>query len=363
MTTGSTRAPEAVVPVSAEPDSTDPRLTDWDRISGWLHGQGIGPDPGLPVQVLAGGTQNILIRYRHGDRDLVLRRPPLHLRKSSNRVLRREVEILGALAGSEVPHATLVASCTDESVTGGVFYVMEMVKGFNPALEVPENFAESRELRRDLAFHAMDVLATIGNVDHHGVGLTDFGNPEGFLERQVPRWLRERESFAALEGYPGVELPGLQQISAWLDDNRPATFRPGIMHGDYHLANLIFSTEDARVLAVVDWEMATIGDPLLDLGRFLATWPSADEPIGTAGPIYQTDGLPTGAELVERYSATSDLDVRAVDWYTVLACFKIGIILEGTHARSCAGLADRAVGARLHQMSQALFRRAERIVS
>lgn len=342
---------------------SDPRLIDWDRISAWLHSRGAGPDSGRPVEVLAGGTQNILIRYTHSDRELVLRRPPLHLRKSSNAALRREIEVLGALAGVSVPHATLVDACTDESVTGYVFYVMDMVHGFNPAVVVPQRFSESRELRRDLAFHAMDVLAGMGNVDYRSVGLEEFGKPEGFLERQVPRWLRELESFGGLDGYHGVELPGLDRTVAWLQANRPVTFRPGIMHGDYHLANLIFSEDDARVSAVVDWEMATIGDPLLDLGRFLATWPSEDEPIGTAGPIYRTEGLPLADELVERYRASSELDVSAVDWYVVLACFKIGVILEGTHARSCAGLADPAVGARLHRMSQALFRRAERIVS
>lgn len=341
----------------------DPRLADWGRIAGWLQAQGIEPDPGTSIEVLAGGTQNILIRYTHANRDLVLRRPPLHLRKSSNAALRREVEILGALAGTGIPHAGLIAACTDESVAGWVFYVMEMVDGFNPAVVVPPRFAQNRELRRGLAFHAMDVLAAMGNVDHQSIGLGGFGKPEGFLERQVPRWLRELDSFSGLDGYGGTELPGLDRIVSWLRANQPATFRPGIMHGDYHLANLIFDEDDARVLAVVDWEMATIGDPLLDLGRFLATWPSSDEPIGAAGPIYQTTGLPLAEELVERYRATSELDVGAVDWYVVLACFKIGIILEGTHARSCAGLADPAVGARLHQMSQALFRRAERLIS
>ncbi|MEU5841455.1 phosphotransferase family protein [Rhodococcus sp. NPDC047139] len=350
----------AVATATGEPD---PRLADWDRLAQWLRSREIGPDPGSPVDVLAGGTQNILIRYTHADRDLVLRRPPLHLRASSNAVLRREVEILGALAGSAVPHAGLVTACIDESVTGWVFYVMEMVDGFNPAVTLPRRFADDRNLRRDIAFHAMDVLATMGNLDYRSIGLGEFGKPDGFLERQVPRWLRELESFGALDGYEGVELPGLERIVEWLRARRPATFRPGIMHGDYHLANLIFSERDARVLAVVDWEMATIGDPLLDLGRFLATWPSTGEPIGTAGPIYLTDGLPRADELVERYAATSELDVSAVDWYIVLACFKIGVILEGTHARSCAGLADPVVGARLHRMSQALFHRAERIVS
>lgn len=349
-----------VAPVEAGPD---PRLADWDRLAELLRDLGVGPDAGSPVDVLAGGTQNILIRYVHAGRALVLRRPPLHLRRSSNGVLLREIEILGALAGSAVPHAGLVAACRDDSLAGYVFYVMEMVDGFNPAVTVPPRFSEDRHLRRDLAFHAMDVLAVMGGLDYRALGLTDFGKPDGFLERQVPRWLRELESFDALDGYDGVELPGLDRIVAWLRQNQPSGFRPGIMHGDYHLANLLFSEEDARVLAVVDWEMATIGDPLLDLGRFLATWPSADEPIGTAGPIYLTEGLPTADELVDRYRAAGGLDVSAVDWYVVLACFKIGVILEGTHARSCAGLADPAVGARLHRMSQALFRRAERIVS
>lgn len=121
-----------------------------------------------------------------------------------------------------------------------------------------------------------DALAKLGAVDHVAVGLADFGKPEGFLERQVPRWLSELESYSQYDGYPGPQIPGIDQVSAWLEQHRPAHWTPGIMHGDYHAANVMFSRTGPEVVAIVDWEMCTIGDPLLDLGWLLATWRQPD---------------------------------------------------------------------------------------
>ncbi len=141
----------------------------------------------------------------------------------------------------------------------------------------------------------------------------------------------------------------------------PRSFKPGISHGDYHLANLLFRPDGPEVAAIVDWEMCTVGDPLLDLGWLLATWPSGGDG-GVAGAIGTAGGLPTAAELIDRYAERSDRDLTNIAWYEVMACFKLGIVLEGTHARAFAGKAPVEIGDLLHATTVVLFTRAlERI--
>ncbi|RIS53856.1 phosphotransferase, partial [Mycobacteroides abscessus] len=135
-------------------------------------------------------------------------------------------------------------------------------------------------------------------------------------------------------------------------------WKPGIMHGDFHLANMMFRNDGPQLAAIVDWEMSTIGDPLLDLGWMLATWPSETDDASLGGALVQAGGLPTPQELVAHYAERTDRDLGAMDWYTVLACFKLGIILEGTYARACAGKAPVAVGDYLHGLTLQLFKRA-----
>jgi aminoglycoside phosphotransferase (APT) family kinase protein len=143
-----------------------------------------------------------------------------------------------------------------------------------------------------------------------------------------------------------------------LSAHRPPSFAPGLSHGDYHLANVLFRFDTPAVAAIVDWEMCTVGDPLLDLGWLLATWPDQDVPIG--GPLVIAGGLPTRSELIVRYGASSTRDLSHIAWYEVLACLKLGIILEGSHARAFAGLAPVLVGERLHHTAVELFARAQR---
>lgn len=235
-------------------------------------------------------------------------------------MLRREMRVLEALAGTDVPHARLIAACPDEQVLGGaVFYLMERVDGFNPAVGLEGAAARSEEARRHLGLSAAGVAATLAAVDHEAVGLGDMGNPTGFLERQVGRWRSELHSYLAFEGYESPDLPGVEALGDWLELDRPTTWRPGILHGDYHLANMLSDHRTGSVAAVVDWEMTTIGDPLLDLGRLLATWPRGDGPEilfdggrALAGVVHRDD-------LVREYAGHSTRDLSAVDWYVVLA--------------------------------------------
>ena len=203
-----------------------------------------------------------------------------------------------------------------------------------------------------------DALAKLGAVDHVASGLAEFGKPDGFLERQVPRWLSELESYNEYENYPGPEIPGIEQVAAWLEERRPTEWRPGIMHGDYHAANVMFSRTGPEVVAIVDWEMCTIGDPLLDLGWLLATWRQPDGSSVFSHALGGQDGLASTDELFERYAANTTRDLSHITWYTVLACFKLGIVIEGTLARACAGKAEKEVGDQLHAATVHLFERA-----
>jgi aminoglycoside phosphotransferase (APT) family kinase protein len=207
-----------------------------------------------------------------------------------------------------------------------------------------------------------DGIAALGAVDHVAVGLEGFGRPEGYLERQVTRWRSHLESYAELEGYPGPEIPGVERVADWLERNRPVASAPGILHGDYHLANVMFRFDGPELAAIIDWELATVGDPLLDLGALLASWPDAEgrSPLSVGQGSFA--GLASSAELVERYRAQTTRRLDALDWYTVLACYRLGIILEGTHARACAGRADRQVGDLLHATTVALFERASSLI-
>ena len=340
-------------------------LVDLAVLGRWMDEQGL---PGGDIEdatELTGGTQNVLIRFRRGGTTYVLRRPPLHLRPRSNDNLRREARVLGALTGSGVAAPALLAACPDETVMGGAaFLLMENVVGFNPGGGMPELHAQDPAVRREMGLNAVTGLAELGAIDHDAVGLSDFGRPEGFLERQVPRWLKELDSYSALDGYGDPDLPGIRRITDWLDAERPGSFRPGIMHGDFHLANLLFSYDGPGLAAIVDWEMATIGDPLLDLGWFVATWPTGPaDPVNMMAPDFAKEGQLAGyAELVERYAASSTRDLSAIQWYAVLACFKLGIVLEGSYARACAGKFDPGLGDLFHGVAVALMDRAEMFI-
>lgn len=318
----------------------------------------LGSGPLEDVRLVPGGTQNVMARFARDGREYVMRRGPEHLRPRSNASILRETRVLAALAGTDVPHPRLIAACEDPAVLGGaVFYLMEPLDGFNASVELPALHAGDAEVRRETCLALADALAALGRVDHAAVGLRDFGKPDGFLERQVPRWLAELESFRSEAFEPAI--PGVDDVAAWLDAHRPASFAPGVMHGDYHAANVMFSRTAPEVQAIVDWEMATIGDPLLDLGWLLATWQLSGACGVFNGPLQRAGDLPGPSELVARYAARSDRDLTDIRWYTVLACFKLGILLEGTYARAHAGLAPMETGRNLHTTTLRLFERAQ----
>jgi len=324
----------------------------------WMDTQDLTPGAIENPELLAGGTQNILLRFERGGRAYVLRRPPVHKRSNSDDTMRREARMLGALRDTAVPHPRLIADCPDTAVLGAAFYLMEPVEGFNPSRGLPALHAGDAAIRHAMGLAMVDGIAALGAVDHRAVGLADFGQPDGFLERQVGRWRRQLDEYAQFEGYPGPEIPGLEDVATWLGENLPQQYRPGILHGDYHLANVMFCNDGPDLAAIVDWELCTIGDPLLDLGWLVATWPSEDAAGIFAGGTVSWDGFPSTDELIARYRERSERDLSSLPWYAVLACYKLGIILEGTHARACAGKAERAVGDLLHATTVGLFEQA-----
>lgn len=332
-------------------------------VADWMSAQGLGDGPISDLSEITGGTQNIMLRFTRDGREYVFRRGPRHLRPVSNTVILRETEVLKALADTGVPHPRLIAVCADTAVLGdAVFYLMEPVDGFNAGAGLPALHAQSADIRHGMGLSMADAAARLGAVDYRAVGLSDFGKPDGFLERQVPRWLSELESYAKFDTYPGPDIGDVDAVATWLREHQPSSFSPGIMHGDYHAANVMFSPTGPDVVAIVDWEMCTIGDPLQDLGWMLATWyRPGHEPV-LPNQLMSTGGLATPDELIQRYAAGTDRDLSAIDWYTVLACFKLGIILEGSHARATAGLAPKEIGDVLHTATVRLFERAAAIM-
>jgi aminoglycoside phosphotransferase (APT) family kinase protein len=344
---------------------TDDAVLDRSAITAWMDEHGLGSGELGAFRALAGGTQNVMVMFTRAGQGYVLRRGPRHLRPRSNQNILREIRLLGALASTDVPHPRLIAGCAREDLLhGAVFYLMEPVDGFNAAVGLPSAWEHDGRVRWSMGLAMADALASLGSVDYEQAGLNGFGKPDGFLERQVTRWMGELDSFSALTGYEGPQLGGIEQVAAWLENNRPRSWTPGILHGDYHVANVMFGHRVPEVAAIVDWEMSTIGDPVLDLGSLLAVWPQADgedDLIGSA--LARLGGLPPETELIARYAERSARDLSAIDWYVVLGCFKLGIILEGTYARAKAGQANAATGDRLHATSLRLFDRARRRIA
>ncbi len=336
-----------------------PEAVDFARLSDWMDREGLPRGPVVNVRPLDGGTQNIMVRFERGGRTYVLRRPPIHKRKNSDDAIRREAVLLRALSKTPVRHPKYIAGSSETDTLGAAFYLMDYVPGFNPAGGMPPLHAGSPDVRRQMGFSMIDALAELGAVDYRECGLDGFGKPEGFLERQAGRWKADLDSYVYPSGYTGSRLPDVDALARWLESNVPRSWTPGIIHGDYHVANVRFSETSPDVTAIVDWEMATLGDPLLDLGWLIATYPENGFTMLT--PEVSWTGFPAPRELVERYAARSSRDLARIDWYTALACYKLGIILEGTHVRALHGKAPVETGQRLHAIAVDLLRRAARI--
>ena len=196
---------------------------DMAAVERWMDSAGLGTGPVADVELIAGGTQNVLVRFSRGGRGFVLRRPPLHKRRSSDETMRREARVLAGLAGSGVPHPRLIAECDDLGVIGAVFYLMEPVAGFTPTVGRPA-FLDDPASQREMALAVVDALAAIGRVDVAGSGLATLGRAEGWLERQVGRWTSQLESYTRFPDWSSAGLPDTAALCGWLSASRR---RPG----------------------------------------------------------------------------------------------------------------------------------------
>jgi aminoglycoside phosphotransferase (APT) family kinase protein len=292
-------------------------LVDADSLGAWLDAQDLEPGRPLKIEPLSGGSSNAMFVVERGEGRWVLRRPARVAVDRANEGMRREFRILAALAGTDAPHPDVVALCDDHDVLGCTFYLMERVQGVNP-FPLPAVF-DSEQGRADVAYSMVEALARLHSVDWLSAGLGDVGHPEGFHQRQVDRWSRQ------LASYEGRDLPGIETVMAWLESNLPDDFTPTIMHGDFHMLNVLMAPgPPARVVAILDWETATIGDPLLDLAGFCEVWcPVAN------------DGWPSRAELVQRYSSVRGIGaIGDLTYYEVLYNFRLAVLLEGIYQRS-----------------------------
>ena len=292
-------------------------LADPADLAPWL--DALGLEVGLPLQIepLSGGTSNLMFTIERGAGDWVLRRPPQVALDRADEGMRREFRILSALEGTPVPHPTPVALCEDHDVLGCTFFVMQWVDGVNP-IPVPTALADETH-QTEITFAMVDALADLHDVDWQAAGLSDLGHPEQFHERQVSRWTGQ------LASYEGRDLPNVAVVTDWLESHLPDHFDPTIMHGDFHMLNALVAAEPpGRVTAIVDWETATIGDPLLDLAGFCEVWCSA---VG--------DGWPSRSEMVERYRERRGLvELPDLMYYEVLYNFRLAVLLEGSYQRS-----------------------------
>jgi aminoglycoside phosphotransferase (APT) family kinase protein len=296
-----------------------------DRLRAYLEKERpgmLGDEP--TAALIAGGRSNLTYEL---DGRWIVRRPPLGHVLATAHDMGREHRVLSALADSPVPVPPTVLYCPDPDVIGAPFYVMEKVEG--AVYRTPDDALAALGPQRAaaLAEHLIEVLAELHRLDPGEYGLGDFGRPEGFLERQVRRWRQQ------LDASRSREVEGIDELAERIATGIPATQRHSVVHGDYRLDNVIVGA-DARVAAVLDWEMSTLGDPLTDVGLLRVYWTG-----GGGGGLASLGGTPLVPveQALGWYTARSELDLTPLPWYEAFGCFKLAVILEGIHYRFVHG--------------------------
>jgi aminoglycoside phosphotransferase (APT) family kinase protein len=312
-----------------------PPLIVRDPLEAFLDEHGLGSGA-VEAERIGEGHSNITYLIRRGEDCFVLRRPPRPPLPPSAHDVLREARLLQALEGrTRVP--SVLASADDESILGVPFYVMEFMHGtvithaIPPAIDNPEG-------RAKIADELIRALVEVHSLDWRACGLEGFGKPTGYLDRQLRR-------FNGLwEHNKTRELPLVEELYGWLAENKPESPEATIVHGDFRLGNTMFADEaPARLVAIFDWEMATIGDPLADLGYMTATWSQRDDPTGTTfdlTTVTHGEGFPTRDELVTRYEELSGRSMSDLRWYQALALWKAAVFMEGNYKRSVMGTTD-----------------------
>ena len=306
---------------------------DLEALTRFLEGAGLN-EGALSVEQFPGGYSNLTYLLRLGSRELVLRRPPRGSNVRGAHDMGREYRLLSALH----PHYPRVprplAMCEDEAVLGSPFYVMERVKGLILRKAPPEG--SGPELMRELSTGLIDLLADLHSLDYQAIGMSEMGKPDGYVGRQVSGWTDRWQKSRNLP------VASLDEVVTWLSHHQPAESGAALIHNDFKYDNLVLSPQDPRqVLAVLDWEMATLGDPLMDLGTTLGYWIEADDPAELRalgfGPTFFSGNL-TRAQLAERYAARRGIRLNNLPFYHAFGLFKIAVIAQQIYARFLRGL-------------------------
>ena len=331
------------ITTGADPAVVGPLLADVLHDPRWLH---------CDVALISGGKSNLTYRVACDAGEVILRRPPLGHILPTAHDMGREYRVMTALADTAVPVPKTFHLGDAESPLGAPFYLMERVVGHICRNALPPGYAERPDECRKIGEALVDVLADLHMVDPGSIGLAEFGRPAGFMERQLRRWSQQWEASKS------ADLPALDALRDDLVATLPEQRASAIVHGDYRLDNTILHpTEVGAIVAVLDWEMSTLGDPLADLGATLAYWSEADDSevlrrARIMAPVTACQGFPTRAEIIERYARRTGIDPSDIDWYQSFAYFKLAVV--------CRGIAARAAGG---SMVGAGFDQAERLVA
>lgn len=316
------------------------------------------PGPAEPVTLEKVGTghSNLTFLVRRGSQNLILRRPPPGPLLPTTHDMAREYAFLTGLSGSAVPVPRPILFCEDTSILGVNFYLMEYLPGvvitskLPPALDNPAG-------RASLTEATIQTLAAIHALDFEAAGLTKIGKPAGYMERQVRRRMEQ-----LAQTIPHTRpLPLMEQVGEWLSQHLPPPATPGIVHGDFRIDNMIFAPEfPARLLGVLDWETATLGDPLVDLGYLLAFWVEKDDPPvpWALSQITRLEGFPGRAEITRRYAELTGRNLDYLAFYEAFSLWKLAISLEGGYARYLAGMNDDPFYAAMEENIPAMAERA-----
>ena len=314
----------------------------------------------ITVTALTGGGSCEVFAVDRGPARWVLRRAPRHASSATAHDVLREFRILDAIKDQPVPIARPIVACAADEVFGAPFYVMERIDGRPILQSVPDAWAAAPETHGRALEELVDALVAIHAVDWRSCGLGDLAHTDDYLARQLTRWLSQ------LDSYDGRDLPAARDIAGWLDAHRPADQPGALCHGDYKLDNVLFApVAPPRLLAVVDWEMASIGDPMIDLAWALIFYPGPDGtmPLGTTRePKFAVEHLPDRIACLERYAVRSGRDTNAIDWYDVFARWKLAVVLEGSYAKFQRGLSDKPIHEFFGSQVDLLLQRATQCV-
>jgi aminoglycoside phosphotransferase (APT) family kinase protein len=319
---------------------------------------GLGTGP-LHAEPIGDGHSNLTFLIERTDARLVLRRPPLGPLPPRAHDVLREARLLIALGavGQHVPK--ILDTCEDEAVIGAPFYLMSFVEGEIVTDELPAAYDQS-EAPGVIAEHLVETLIEVHGIDLDPAGLRDFGRPLRYLERQLERFSGQ------LQADPVRELPALERIAEWLGAHLPPSQEPTLVHGDFRLGNVMLDRTEPRVVAVLDWEMATLGDPLADLGYLTAMWAEpedGEDPMLELSRVTRLPGFPPREHLAEIYGERTGRSLSNLSWYQVLAIWKAAIFLEGSYRRFVAGTTVDPFFARLDDGVPALAARAEALIA